>query len=368
MKPQDCCVLIPSLSPDERLPAYVKELLAADFRLVLVVDDGSKEEYQHIFNEIAGWERCHVLHHEVNRGKGAALRTGYTYLKEETDIAGVITADSDGQHIVPDTVMLAEELGKEKELLLGSRDFSKGSIQVPPKSRVGNRITSVVFRLFYGHYLPDTQTGLRAFNRDLMDFMLAIPGDRFEYEMNVLIQCANQKVKMRPLPINTIYHDDNAGTHFHPIRDSWRIYKLLLGSFFRYSAASIISFLIDYVVLSLLMLWIFKDQKDIALLGIMFSTKALIASPIARLCSAPVNYLLNKNFAFQVKESKGAVGRYIVLALCSMIVTTLIFGFLDHFVHADILHILLKVVIDVAMYVVNYRIQKAWVFPAKKLI
>ena len=112
MKPQDCCVLIPSLSPDERLPAYVKELLAADFRLVLVVDDGSKEEYQHIFNEIAGWERCHVLHHEVNRGKGAALRTGYTYLKEETDIAGVITADSDGQHIVPDTVMLAEELGK----------------------------------------------------------------------------------------------------------------------------------------------------------------------------------------------------------------------------------------------------------------
>ena len=201
-----------------------------------------------------------------------------------------------------------------------------------------------------------------------MDFMLAIPGDRFEYEMNVLIQCANQKVKMRPLPINTIYHDDNAGTHFHPIRDSWRIYKLLLGSFFRYSAASIISFLIDYVVLSLLMLWIFKDQKDIALLGIMFSTKALIASPIARLCSAPVNYLLNKNFAFQVKESKGAVGRYIVLALCSMIVTTLIFGFLDHFVHADILHILLKVVIDVAMYVVNYRIQKAWVFPAKKLI
>jgi len=368
MKPQDCCVLIPSLSPDERLPAYVKELLAADFKLILVVDDGSKEEYQPIFNEIAGWDRCHVLHHEVNRGKGAALRTGYTYLKEETDITGVITADSDGQHIVPDTVMLAHELGQEKELLLGSRDFSKGSIQVPPKSRVGNRITSVVFRLFYGHYLPDTQTGLRAFNRDLLDFMLAIPGDRFEYEMNVLIQCANQKVKMRALPINTIYHDDNAGTHFHPIRDSWRIYKLLLGSFIRYGAASIVSFLLDVGIVALLMYWLFRDQADIQFLGIAFAAKALYAAPIARLISAPVNFLLNKSFVFQTKESKGALARYFVLAFCSLVVTTLLYGYLDHFVTVAWLHIPLYILIQVAMYIVNYRIQKAWVFPAEKLI
>ena len=113
MKPQECCVLIPSLSPDERLPAYVRELLAADFRLILVVDDGSKEEYQPIFDEIATWDRCHVLHHEVNKGKGAALRTGFAYIKEHTDIAAIITADSDGQHTVPDTLKLAEELSEE---------------------------------------------------------------------------------------------------------------------------------------------------------------------------------------------------------------------------------------------------------------
>ena len=367
MKPQECCVLIPSLSPDERLPAYVQELLAADFGLILVVDDGSSAEYQKFFDEIAGWERCHVLHHEVNRGKGAALRTGFAYLKEHTKLRGMITADSDGQHTVPDTLKLAAALSDKEEILLGSRDFSKNNPNVPPKSRFGNRMTSGVFKVLYGQWLPDTQTGLRAFPRSLTDFMLSVSGDRFEYEMNMLIQASSQKIPMKAITIETIYHEENKGTHFHPIRDSWRIYKLLLGSFFRYSAASIISFLVDYAVLSLIMFWVFKDEPDIMLLGIPFSFKALVATPIARLCSAPLNFLLNKNFVFQTKNAPGAVGRYIILAVCALVVTTLVFGFLDHYVHTAFLHILLKIVIDVAMYVINYRIQKAWVFPAQRV-
>ncbi len=365
MKPQECCVLIPSLSPDEKLPAYVKELLAADFGLILVVDDGSAAEYQPIFNEIAGWERCAVTHHEVNRGKGAALRTGFAYIKEKTALRGVITADSDGQHTVPDTLKLAAELGSRKEVLLGSRDFSRNNPNVPPKSRFGNRMTSAVFRALYGHWLPDTQTGLRAFDRSLIDFLLSVTGDRFEYEMNMLIRCSAQKIPMRAITIETIYHEENKGTHFHPIRDSWRIYKLLLGSFFRYSAASVISFLVDYAVLSLLMFWVFagSEYSYTHILGVQFSFRALVAAPIARLCSGPVNFLLNRNYVFRAGRDRSAVGRYIVLAVCALAVTTVVFAFLDQFVTAPFLHILLKIVIDVAMYVVNYRIQKAWVFP-----
>ena len=368
MRPQECCVLIPSLSPDEKLPAYVKELLAADFGLILVVDDGSAPEYQPIFSRIAGWDRCAVTHHEVNKGKGAALRTGFAYIKEHTALRGVITADSDGQHTVPDTLKLAAELRKKEEVLLGSRDFSRNNPNVPPKSRFGNRLTSVVFRLLYGKWLPDTQTGLRAFERGLIDFMLSVTGDRFEYEMNMLIQCSARKIPVRPITIETIYHEENKGTHFHPIRDSWRIYKLLLGSFFRYSAASILSFLVDYAVLSLLMFWVFagSEYSYINILGIQFSFRALVAAPIARLCSAPVNFLLNRNFVFQAGRDRGAVGRYIVLAACALAITTVVFAFLDQFVTVPFLHILLKIVIDVAMYVVNYRIQKAWVVPQKR--
>lgn len=233
MRPQECCVLIPSLSPDERLPQYVQELLKADYGQVLVVDDGSKPEYQEIFTRIAGWEKCTVLHHEVNKGKGAGLRTGFAYLKEHTDFQGVITADADGQHTVPDTLKLTEKLSDQKELLLGSRDFSRKSKNVPFKSRAGNRITSCMFKLLYGRWLPDTQTGLRAFNRDLIDFSLRISGDRFEYEMNQLIWCAKKKIPMTPVEIETVYLDENKSSHFHPVRDAWRIYKLLFGNLFK---------------------------------------------------------------------------------------------------------------------------------------
>ncbi|MBR4502210.1 MAG: bifunctional glycosyltransferase family 2/GtrA family protein [Clostridia bacterium] len=365
MDKKECCVLIPSLSPDERLVTYADSLLEAGFGCVLVVDDGSAQEYQPIFDRLARKDRCHVEHHDVNHGKGRALRTGFRWIWDHTAFRGVVTADSDGQHTVEDTLNLCALLKDgADELLLGSRDFSKNSVQVPPKSRVGNRITSAVFRVLYGPSLPDTQTGLRAFRREMIPMMLEVTGDRFEYEMNQLIVCATRKIPMTPVGIHTIYHDENKGTHFHPIRDSWRIYKLILGNFFRYGAASIISFLVDYAVLSLTMFWIFSGRAEdtILFLGIPFRFRALVAAPIARLCSAPVNYLLNRNFVFRAGRDRTAVKRYAILCVCSLVVTTLLFGFLDHFVNTAFLHILLKVVIDVAMYFVNYRFQQGWVF------
>ncbi len=365
MNKEECCVLIPSLSPDERLVTYTDSLLEAGFGCVLVVDDGSAQEYQPIFDRLKQKDGCQVVHHDVNHGKGRALKTGFKWIAERPAFRGVVTADSDGQHTVEDALNLAALLKDDRdELLLGSRDFSKNSVQVPPKSRAGNRITSAVFRILYGPSLPDTQTGLRAFRREMLPMMTEVDGERFEYEMNQLIVCATRKIPMTPVAIHTIYHDENKGTHFHPIRDSWRIYKLILGNFFRYSAASIFSFLVDYAVLSLIMFWIFKGRSEdiIYLLGIPFRFRALVAAPIARLCSAPVNYLLNRNYVFKAGSHPSAVRRYIILCACSLAATTLLFGFLDHFVNTAFLHILLKIVIDVAMYFVNYPFQQGWVF------
>lgn len=364
MKPQECCVLIPSLSPDDRLPAYVQELSAAGFGLVLVVDDGSKEEYQPIFEQIAGWAGCQVLHHPVNRGKGAALRTGYAYLKAETNIQGVITADSDGQHTVPDTLNLAAQLGEEDALLLGSRDFSRKSTQVPPKSRAGNRITSCVFRLLYGHWLPDTQTGLRAFPRRLLDFMLSVKGDRFEYEMNVLIYCAGLHVPMRAIPIQTVYHDENKGSHFHPIRDSWRIYKLLLGNFFKFMSASCLATIVDLALFTALKSWLLPWLMPTA--GQLFGLDAgiLLATAVARVCSATLNFKLNKSFVFHLKKSSGAVWRYLVLCVAVMILSGVAVSGLSALL-PWMSGTIIKMVVDTLLFLVNYRIQRAWVFPAR---
>ena len=134
MLAKELCVLIPSLEPDERLPKYVDELLAADFGHIVIVNDGSSEKFDEIFDSLAARKRCTVLRHEVNRGKGQGLRTGIEYIKNHTSFDGVITADADGQHIVSDTLKLADAMqpGK-KELLLGSRDFSGKNKNIPSR-------------------------------------------------------------------------------------------------------------------------------------------------------------------------------------------------------------------------------------------
>ncbi len=361
-------VLIPSLEPDDRLPAYVRDLMDNGFPRVVVVNDGSSAAYQPVFDELAALGAT-VLGYEVNHGKGYALKHGYQWILEnEKDCCGVLTADADGQHTVPDCIRLAEALaGGEDALWLGSRDFNLP--EIPPKSRFGNKTTSAVFKLLYGVWLPDTQTGLRAFRREELPFMIGVEGNRYEYEMNVLIACARRKLPIKTLTIETVYENNNAGTHFHPIRDSWRIYKVILGSFFRYSAASIVSWLVEFAVLSLLMFWVFRAHENdkIIALGIPFAFRALVAKPIARLVSAPLNYWLNRDFVFRDRRDRGTIVRYVILAVCSLVVTTLLFAFLDHFLlgGAPVVHLLLNIVIDVVMYVVNFRIQQRWVFGKK---
>ena len=370
MDKQQCCVLIPSLEPDEKLPAYVKELTEAGFGLVLVIDDGSSAGYQHFFDEIASWEGCRVLHHEVNRGKGAALKTGYRYVLEETSLQGVITADSDGQHTVPDTLRIADLITPgEKNLLLGSRDFSLKSKQVPPKSRFGNRCTSCIFALFYGRWLPDTQTGLRGLSRAFLPEQLDIGGDRFEYEMNQLIYCAVHKEKMTVVPIETVYHNENQGTHFHPIRDSWRIYKLILGNFFRFMGASLLCTLLDLLLFTLFGIWplpqLVGAETTWVIFGASLMAVTVLATWIARIFSATLNYFLNRSLVFQIKDSKGSGLRYLLVAILIMLLSSgLVSGIASLFrlSSQSFVNTLIKMVVDTILYFINYRIQKSWVF------
>ncbi len=355
-------ILIPSLEPDERLPAYIQKLSESGFGHIVVVDDGSSEAYQPIFKEVEGVDRAVVLHHDVNHGKGVALKTGYKYILDNLpDVAGVITADADGQHTVPDCIRLAEEIGKgEKALYLGSRDFSLENI--PPKSRSGNKITSVVFKLLYGQYLPDTQTGLRAFRREELPFMINVEGERFEYEMKVLIACSRAGIPMIPVTIETIYENENKGTHFHPIKDSWKIYKVILGSFFKFMGASIISFLADHLLFNLFSGWLFPllgIHLNVSLpLGIHLDNTSL-ANYTARLFSAILNFRLNKDMVFKVRGSKGAGWRYALVAVGIVILSTLGIKGLGKLGMAPWLA---KVIVDTLLYFVSYRVQQQWVF------
>ena len=358
MLAKELCVLIPSLEPDERLPKYVDELLAADFGHIVIVNDGSSEKFDEIFDSLAARERCTVLRHEVNRGKGQGLRTGIEYIKNHTSFDGVITADADGQHIVSDTLKLADAMqpGK-KELLLGSRDFSGKNKNIPSRSRFGNRVTSAVFAALYGHWLPDTQTGLRAITREGYDDLLAVTGDRFEYEMNMLIYCAVSKIPFKIISIETIYLEENKSSHFNPLKDSIRIYKLLLGSFVRFSAASIASFVIDFLMLTLLANTIFAPVAH----------GAFFAKVLARCVSAPCNFYMNSKYVFEQKMSKKTFTRYIMLAVFIMLVSALgVDGIMTWLKFPTAIIGLVGIVVDIVLYLLSYRVQRSWVFKADK--
>ena len=373
MHPKDCLILIPSLAPDEKLQLYVDDLLAADFGHVLVINDGSSEKYLPIFNELAQRERVTVLHHAVNRGKGAALRTGYAHVLEHTDFQGVITADADGQHIVSDTLKIADLLDpNNNEMVLGSRDFSGKEKKVPLRSCFGNRATSCVFALFYGKWLPDTQTGLRAINRNLLPDCLTITGDRYEYEMNQLMQFVNKKIPMTIFPIDTVYLDDNESSHFHPIRDSFRIYKLLFTGFFKFMSSGLVATLVDLLLFTLLNSWVLEHlmpDSTFFFLGMAHSTRFWVATSTARICSASLNFLLNKNYVFRAKETKGVLWRYILLGVLCIILSSTFVGQLNTFMHLpdhSILNTVNKGIVDSLLFLFNFRIQKAWVFADKK--
>lgn len=356
--PASAVILIPSLEPDGRLPAYVTKLRERGFNHVVIVNDGSSEKYDGIFDSLAAMDGVTVLRHEVNRGKGCGLKTGYTYIRDHLpEASGVITADADGQHTVEDCWHLAEALTEEKRALyLGSRDFNLP--HVPPKSRFGNKTTSAVFKLLYGQWLPDTQTGLRAFRREELQFMIDVPGERFEYEMQVLIACARAGIPMKPITIETVYENENEGTHFHPIRDSYRIYKVILGNFVKFMGASIASFVIDFVMLTLLGNLVFAKVAH----------GAFFAKVLARCVSAPCNFWMNSKYVFEKKMSKQTFLRYVILAVGIMLVSAVgVDGIMQWLKFPNKVIGLVGVVVDVLLYLVSYRVQNKWVFaPAKE--
>lgn len=223
-------IVIPVLEPAADFPDYIRALRRLIRARIVVTDDGSGEKYTGVFRTIEAMPECTVLYHQVNQGKGRALKTGFRYIRERSGTDSLILcADCDGQHLPEDGVKLlkaAEEF--PGEMVLGVRDFSEEG--VPWKSRFGNRVSSRLFRFFSGVELGDTQTGFRAFGGELLDFLLDIPGDRFEYELRVLLACAEHRIPLRTVTVRTVYLNENKGTHFHPLRDSIQVTGVMLSA------------------------------------------------------------------------------------------------------------------------------------------
>lgn len=346
-------IVIPAYEPDNSLLYLCNELINNSIDDIIIIDDGSGTTYRSIFETLKCKYKCTIITHAVNLGKGRALKTAFNYILNHKDkYLGCITADSDGQHTVKDIIECMKALrDNPMSLILGCRDFSGNHI--PFKSSFGNNLTKKIFSFLCGIQISDTQTGLRGIPIDFMTELMNTPGERFEFETNMLIQVKN-KLNIIEVPIETIYDSkDNHKTHFNPIKDSIKIYKIFGKMFFKYIFSSLSSFVLD-IVLFAFFCSILRGKINF--------TYITISTILARVISASYNYLLNYKFVFNSNQDhKKSSWKYIILAITQMcisavLVTVLMISFKFNS------ETNIKIIIDTILFFLSYYIQRKYIF------
>ena len=348
--PREIPVIIPSYEPDEKLLQLLDDLRESGFSNIVVVDDGSGKEYRHFFEQAENAYGCHVMHHAINMGKGRALKTAFDFvLQGFPDSVGCITADSDGQHTPECILSCAKALMDHPDsLIMGCRCFDKEN--VPARSEFGNKCTRIVMKFLAGVSVSDTQTGLRGIPRSFMKELLALKGERFEFETNMLMETKKSKIPIVEVPIQTIYIEENRTSHFNPVKDSVRIYML----FGKFLFSSLSSSVVDLVLFSVFC-YLLKDRQWGSITYIMASTF------FARVLSAVYNYAINYKVVFESKNSVGStVVRYFLLAAVQMCCSALLVNFLyPLFGGAEVL---VKIPVDVFLFFISFVIQREFVY------
>ncbi|GEK89450.1 dolichol-phosphate mannosyltransferase [Alkalibacterium putridalgicola] len=351
---KNCIIVIPVLDPNDAFTPYVKQLISEDFKSIIIVNDGSSNEKTQIFEKLDELPEVTVLTHAVNMGKGRALKNAFNYILNDSDLAtqhGVITVDGDGQHKVSDVLKLCSELEeKSSSLLLGVRHFQEEN--VPWTSRMGNTITRHLFRLLYGKGLNDTQTGLRGISTDVLPDFAAIEGERYSYETNMLIVAVHKGLRLKEVPIATVYIEDNEESHFNPVKDSIEIYVLLFKNFFKFMSVSFTSFLID---ISFFQLFLF-------ILGFMtVGREIIIATILARAVSSFFNFSISHKWVFESKKrwNQTLFSYYGLVAVQALISGVSVYWL---FQLTGIKEVILKVFVDAILFMISYRIQKLLIF------
>jgi putative flippase GtrA len=349
-------VIIPSYEPDYRLLELLEGMSKSKIGPVIVINDGSGALYDEIFDkarQIITPLKGNVLTHKSNQGKGKALKTAFQYVLENIpDAVGVVTADSDGQHTITCIISIVEALEyNQDKLILGVRQFDGEGI--PWKSRFGNDLTEKVFSYVSGVHISDTQTGLRGIPRKFMSELLSVDGERFEFEMRMLLKAADE-YEILEIPIETIYDSKkNHQTHFNPIKDSIKIYRILGGRFLRFIIASFSSSLLDLILFKIFC-DIFKNRK--------IAVYIACATIIARVLSAFYNYLINYKIVFKSQESisKSSI-KYIVLAILQMGFSAIFVSLLVS-IFSIVPEVIFKIIVDTILFFVSYHIQRRYIF------
>ncbi len=221
----DVWIVIAAYNEEHSIASVLKELSKAGYKNVIVVDDGSADDTY----RIAKQHTKHVVKHVLNRGQGAALKTGIDYaLQENADI--IVTFDADGQHRVEDIPALIEPVKKrEVDIALGSRFLKPGS-NVPFLRKMILKCGIFTVWLFYGIKLTDVHNGFRALSRDAAE-RIDISMDKMEHASEILSEIKRQNLKYVEVPV-VIRYTAYSQAHGQSSLNAVKIfYKMLVHKF-----------------------------------------------------------------------------------------------------------------------------------------
>lgn len=361
-------VLIPAYKPEQSMLSFMDELLQQTKNIILV-DDGGGEKYKPLFTALEN-KGITVLVHPQNMGKGKALKTGISYIMDNFPNSDIVTADCDGQHSVKDIMRVARALEENPDkLIIGGRALKENA---PLRSRFGNSVMRNTYRLTTGIKVHDTQTGLRGIPSFMLDRLLELKGDRYEFEMNMLLMLREWEIKPYEIEIETIYINNNEGSHFDTVKDSGRILKQIfkyifkrLFSFIKFAASSLTCFVIDWLSCLLFMQVIPSFTFDfLSFKGI--EGNVFISSVLARIISSLTNYTINKRIVF-AHNGRNSFIKYIALVVVVMILSSSVLTVITTLLVAggmvkEQAVAIFKPIVDALFFVMNFLIQKKLIF------
>lgn len=340
---KDIVLIIPAYNPDSHLSEILEGLLYKWEGPIIVVDDGSEDKSNIIsINK----NRIEVLTHYVNLGKGRALKDAINFgLIKYPDATGFLQTDCDGKYTAKDILKVAEKFfHNPTKLILGARDIN--SPNWPQELRVGNKIFTKVMNFTFDLHINDSQSGLRAIPRDYASFCLNLPGDRYEFDTNVILSSKKENIDIIDVLVETKFLEDDKETHFKPLKDTIEMASAIV----KFAASSGACSLLDLFLFSFFSTGVFTGDLSIVL-----------ATVTARVISSTLNFLINRKVVFDAdKTTLKTREKYFVLVFGIMISSALLVSLLTSIIPLP--SIIIKLLIDFFLWFANYYFQRKWVF------
>ncbi len=210
-------IVIAAYTEGKSIAKVISGLKKAGYKDIVVVDDGSKDDTYSTIKKSG----AHVLHHIVNRGQGAALKTGIDYaLDNGADI--IVTFDADGQHRVEDIPAMINPIrNRECDATIGSRFLKK--TKMPFLRRLTLKIGVIIMWLFYGVKMTDAHNGFRALSRDAAK-RIEITSDRMEHASQIIEEIYKKRIKYKEVPVTIRYTDYSIEKGHGGLRQACRVF------------------------------------------------------------------------------------------------------------------------------------------------